>query len=380
MARAVIHIVTPEYPPAIGGVSDYAKQVARGLASAGQDVHVWCPGAGADALDDAVTVHRTLGSFRRADLERTGALLDRSARPRRLFVQWVPHAYGRRSMNVAFCVWIWRRAMKGDRIELMVHEPFLAFWTGTYRQAAAAAVHRVMTAILLQASGRVWVSIPAWERLLRPYTLGRHVRFAWLPIPTPLSAASPADAGEVRMRVGGGRPIVGHFGTFGSLITPALDELLSLVLARRPDACALMIGAGSSEYAARFSAKRADLAPRVHATGPLDRAELANHIAACDVLMQPYPDGVSSRRTTAMAGLFLEVPVVTTSGHLTESFWEHDRVAQLVPAGDWPALADRVTHLLGDRGARRHLTDHARAFYDRTFAVRHTVAALTAAT
>ncbi len=41
---AIIHLLTPEYPPAIGGVGDYARQVAQGLAEAGDDVHVWCPG------------------------------------------------------------------------------------------------------------------------------------------------------------------------------------------------------------------------------------------------------------------------------------------------------------------------------------------------
>ena len=38
------HIVTGEYPPARGGVSDYTFAIANGLASAGDEVNVWCPG------------------------------------------------------------------------------------------------------------------------------------------------------------------------------------------------------------------------------------------------------------------------------------------------------------------------------------------------
>ena len=38
------HLVTSEYPPDIGGVSDYTAQLARALAGAGDEVHVWCPG------------------------------------------------------------------------------------------------------------------------------------------------------------------------------------------------------------------------------------------------------------------------------------------------------------------------------------------------
>ena len=380
MAKSPIHILTPEFPPAIGGVSDYANQLSSALATAGEHVHVWCPHARAARSGDPVTVHPTLGSFGRADLACTGARLDQFPAPRRLLVQWVPHAYGHRSMNLMFCIWLWRRSRKGDRIELMVHEPYLAFWPGTWRQTLAAAVHRLMTTILLQAAARVWVSIPAWEPRLKAYALGRRLPFAWLPIPTPLRDANAAQVSEVRARIGGGRPVVGHFGTFGSLITPALDEVMALILARRPDAHAILIGAGSSQYASRFAATHADLSLRVHATGSLDLASLASHIAACDVLVQPYPDGVSSRRTTVMAGLSLGVPVVTTRGHLTEDFWERDGVVRLAQVGDWPGLADHVTGLLADGGARSQLTDHARAFYDRMFAVRHTIAALTTTT
>ena len=39
------HIITGEYPPAPGGVSDYTEAVAAGLAAAGDEVHVWCPAA-----------------------------------------------------------------------------------------------------------------------------------------------------------------------------------------------------------------------------------------------------------------------------------------------------------------------------------------------
>ncbi len=68
------HIITGEYPPAIGGVSSYTQLVAEGLAAAGDAVHVWCPGetetGGGDA--NGVTVHRALGRLSSADLQRAG--------------------------------------------------------------------------------------------------------------------------------------------------------------------------------------------------------------------------------------------------------------------------------------------------------------------
>ena len=36
--------------------------------------------------------------------------------PRRLFVQWVPHGFGYKSLNMPFCLWVWRRARGGDSV------------------------------------------------------------------------------------------------------------------------------------------------------------------------------------------------------------------------------------------------------------------------
>src|SRR5271168_5022585 len=129
-----LHIITPEYPPQSGGVSDYTAQVAQGLAQEGEEVHVWCPGAERISLSEGtVHVHRALGHVTAEDLRNVGEQLDRFPAPRRILVQYVPHGYGRRSMNVPFCTWLWRRAQQGDSIEIMVHEAFLNF-EGSWRQ------------------------------------------------------------------------------------------------------------------------------------------------------------------------------------------------------------------------------------------------------
>ncbi len=51
-------------------------------------------------------------------------------------------------------------------------------------------------------------------------------------------------------------------------------------------------------------------------------------------MIQPYPDGISSRRTSAMAGLALGLPIVSTSGHLTETIWAEHAAVVLTPIGD----------------------------------------------
>ena len=86
-------------------------------------------------------------------------------------------------MNLPFCLWLWHRAVRHhDAVEVMIHEPYLAFGEGSWKQSGVAVVHRLMTMVLLKAARRVWMSIPAWEACWRPYTLGRALQFRWLPV------------------------------------------------------------------------------------------------------------------------------------------------------------------------------------------------------
>ena len=371
-----IHFVTSEYPPMLGGVSDYTHQIATELARKGIAVHVWGPSGITAQSGSPVVVHAELGQFRSADLRRAGSLIDTFPSPRRLIVQWVPHGYGRRAMNLPFCVWLWRRAVAGDSIELIVHEPFVTF-SGGARQYALAGVQRVMTLMLLSAARRVWVTTEAWTPLLEPYLSTRATRIESLPVPSSLAPADPAAVDRVRTRYApGDTKLVGHFGTHGSFVTPLLEGVFPLVAAANASARFLLIGTDSEEFQSALVANHRDLAGRVSATGALHTHDLPAHIGACDVLLQPYADGVTTRRTSTMAGLFARVPVVSTSGKLTEGLWFAEAPLKLAPVNDPRAIADHVLQLLDDPAERRRQADAARAFYDRWFDLRHTVAAL----
>ena len=372
----MIHFLTPEYPPRHGGVGDYTHQIATELARAGETVHVWGPSGSVSEPGSAILVHPELGRFRPADLRRTNSLLDAYPSPRRLIVQWVPHGYGLRAMNVPFCLWLWRRSVAGDSIDLVVHEPFMTF-SGGIRQWVVAGAQRAMTMIIMSAARRVWVTTPAWTPLLEPYQSRLGTAIQWLPVPSNLP---PADAGSVdgvRTRYASGKGgLVGHFGTHGPLVTSLLGDAIVLAAEAYPSAHFLLIGSGSDAFRSALVVRDRSLADRVSATGSLNPAELAAHIAACDVLLQPYPDGVTSRRTTAMAGLFARVPVVTTQGMLTERFWQEEMPVKLASVGDVRAIVQHVLQLLADPVERRRQADAGREVYDRWFDVRHTVAAL----
>lgn len=374
------HILTSEYPPDVGGVSDYTKHVAEGLARAGDEVHVWCPRPADEGGAPNLHVHSDMGEIGPGDLQRIDRLLNRFPAPRRVLVQWVPHGFGYHSMNLWFCLWLARRAWRGDRVELMVHEPYLEFGRGPVRHMVMACVHRVMTMVLLAASCRVWMSIPAWEERLRPYALGRTLSMRWLPVPGCVSSIGRDAIAIVRHKYASeGQPLIGHFGTYGREVSALLEERLPAILDGHARPSVLLIGRGSEAFRRVLLTRNLTWASRVHATGYVSADELSTAIAACDLFVQPYPDGISSRRTSAMTCLASGRPVVTTRGHLTESLWTGSNAVVHSDVGDAASFVTSVERLLGDRDECRCIGDRGRQLYQELFSVEHIVSVLRAA-
>ena len=376
------HLITGEYPPDVGGVSDYTRALAEGLADRGCDVHVWCPTAAGESPHHAgVTVHAVAGSWTRPDLRRLDAQLDATPAPRRLLVQWVPHAFGRRSLNVAFCAWVRSRGRRGDRVDLIVHEAFLGFGEGSWRQDAAAAVHRLMVTLLLQVTTTAWVTIPAWAASLRRYTWGRHVRFCWLPVPSSVPVDDHhADVQEVRSRFDRDALVIGHFGTYNVQSRRDLTTILPKLLDRHPSAAVLLLGRDSDGCREAVISRHPQHAGRIIATGALDPRTLSHALQACDVMAQPYSDGASTRRTTLMAALAHGLPTVTTIGRLSDKTWTQADAVVGVPVGNPEAFVDAVGDLMADPGRRAQLGERARQLYATRFDGAHTISALLADT
>ncbi|MFL5383117.1 MAG: glycosyltransferase [Longimicrobiaceae bacterium] len=372
-ARAAWHLVTGEYPPGGGGVAAYTRELAHALAAERLEVHVWAPTPAPST--GAVAVH-PLPGFGRAGLRALDAGLDAAPAPRRILVQYAPQAFGRRGMNVAFCRRVLRRARRGDEVRVMFHEPFVEFSLAHPRRNPVAAAHRLMAVLLLRAASAAYVSTPAWERLLRPWAPRSLGPMRWLPIPSTLPRVhDPGAVAALRAGVGADRPgvrVVGHFGTYGGMVAPLLEPALRAILGPPSRSVALLLGEGGPAFAARLQAAEPRLRGRVAAPGRLDAERLSLHLQACDLAVQPYPDGVTARRTTAMAALANQVPLVTTRGRFTEPEWGAAGVA-LVPAGDPGALAAAALDLLDDAPRRRALARAGHDLYLREFSMGRTL-------
>jgi glycosyltransferase involved in cell wall biosynthesis len=376
------HLITGEYPPQPGGISDYTLLVASGLAEAGGEVHVWAPPAGGDATAvPGVTVHRGAGSWSGADLARLDAALDGFPCPRRLLVQYVPNAYGRRGMNLDFGRWLRRRARRGDSVRTMFHEVRYILQPGDrLARRLLVAVQKRMARMILGASSHAYITVPAWAELLREAAPGRLPPIAVAPVPSTIPAVDdPAGVAEVRRRYApGGEAIVGAFSTF----RPSVEAILAGVLPgllRRPGRVGLLLGRNGEAVAARIAAGHPGLSGRLFATGGLPPEDVSRHLQAAELLIQADAGGLCAKQTTTMAALANGRPIVAGAGRLTEPSWAEDRCVALAATAEPADLLRVAEACLADPAERARLGEAARSAYARRFSIGRTVAVLTGA-
>src|SRR5258708_781423 len=95
MVAPTWHIITGEYAPAHGGVAEYSRSVARALAAAGTNVHVWAPPTGGRLTGDpGVRLHELPDGYGPRGLGALARAMRREPTPRLVLVQYVPHAFG----------------------------------------------------------------------------------------------------------------------------------------------------------------------------------------------------------------------------------------------------------------------------------------------
>jgi glycosyltransferase involved in cell wall biosynthesis len=93
-------------------------------------------------------------------------------------------------------------------------------------------------------------------------------------------------------------------------------------------------------------------------------------------MVQPYPDGITTRRTSVMAPLANGVATVSTVGRLSERIWSETGAVALAPAGSPRDLADRVVQLVEQPAGRAALGQAGRRAYDAHFSIERSVDAL----
>ena len=290
-------------------------------------------------------------------------------RPDVVNLQYEPHLYHRWGVNLGLPLAMLLLRLRGTRLLTTVHEPFVPLTN--WKWWCTGPVQRLALALLISASRKVLVSIEAWTRLFQRVFFWRGEDFVWVPvgsnIPDTPAPHERREAIRAGLGVSGDGVLLGSFSPLGSgkrldLLFQAWDRL-----ARRwPSVSLALIGVTREEVLQRHPGIPAE--GRVICTGFISAQEASWLLSCLDVFLAPYVDGISTRRTAAIAAMAHGIPIVATRGHLTDSSLFEASPIRLVDPDSAEALADAVEELLGTDRERKRISGLTRGFYERYFA------------
>jgi len=259
----------------------------------------------------------------------------------------------------------------------MFHEATVPWRSGQpIKLQVLALVTALMAMLMARAASVIFVAIPAWkERLAR---FAGNTQMKWMPVPSNVPVAEDADAIAAKRRELNAKTIIGHFGTNENSISRLLNLVIPQLLEALPDAKLLLIGRDSAALKEIISQAKPAIVNRIYATGGLPEKSASVALSSCDLMLQPYPDGVSTRRGSVMAALAHQRAVVTTAGAFTEPLWSESPAVALAGVGDDRAICAEVKRLTMDEFERRTIALSGKRLYDKRFALRHTIEALRA--
>jgi glycosyltransferase involved in cell wall biosynthesis len=167
-----------------------------------------------------------------------------------------------------------------------------------------------------------------------------------------------------RLKIPDGRFVLGMFGS------ARFDRNLRWVKSaagalRDAKADAMLLYVGADGAAVRDAVTEIP----VLAEGPLPGEEASRRLAAMDLYLAPFSDGVSTRRTSMLSGLQHGLPVVATRAEATDEVLLREDGRGLVLAGIDPTeqFAARVRELWLNPELRRRIALGGLELYEREF-------------
>jgi glycosyltransferase involved in cell wall biosynthesis len=338
----------------VDGILDYAGGLGKALATL-------------YGLDVKMVVRRSTGwSIRQlkpgdgAEI-RARSLHDALERVEALILHYNPFSWGRRGFAPELVPLLARLRRRRRRlvVGILAHERYVDMHG--LRWTLMGGWQRVQFLAILRFADVAWSSTETWTEILRGQT---SARVAQIPICSSLPDRRAArTSSRQQLGVDESTLVVAAFGTnHPSRLISHVELAVAAMAGAGLRVTLLNLGAGAPPITVPASGVR------VVAPGRLDASSLAEHLAAADLYLAPFVDGVSARRTTLMAALQHALPVAGTYGHLTDTIMRNARDALLLtPSADGAAFAAAACDLASDPDQRARRGGAARRFYETRF-------------
>ncbi len=342
------------FPPMEGGLPGHTDRLAAALSSHFEVTVVTSPGVERDRPFRVLADLGDWSSSRRI----SNAVQDADPKAPVLW-QYVPHMYGRGGVNLGLARVFREFRTAGRRQVALVHEIAAPFSWWPHRSWYALA-HRMMWRALASSADGLGISTAGWLEKLRA-TMERPDRLFLAPSPSNLPVlpveANHREKWRAGLGLGSARRVLGYFGTVGAgKQFEWVVRAWQMAREREPATALVVVGAKPA------LALNAEEARWFRGLGYLEEAEASAALQAIDLLVLPFVDGVSERRSSFMAGLAHGCPVVTTLGPATGSTLRGSVFFRGV-AVDCPELSAATSSLVSDEVECRRLGKAARTAY-----------------
>lgn len=363
-----IGLISGEYPPMEGGVGAFTQEIAKALAALGHTIHIITsrqarppsPERRIGALLEPVDIgfaqlHPRVRRWRWPSLATVADIVLRHELDV-VNIQYQAAAYHMRSPAANFLPWRLKGLVKTAVTFHDLRVPYLFPKAGRLRQKAVYFMAR-------QAHGCITTNEADYQRLQALL----ETPLAQIPIGSNITTYQPnhIEIEEVRDLWGlqSSDCLLGYFGFLNE--SKGADSLLHTLAGLDSSTHLLFIGGQTGSSDARnnesFLAQTRQLISelaldeRVHWTGFVPEQRVSTFLAAADLMVMPYRDGVSLRRGTLMAVLAHGRPLITTEPATSTPELVHGQNVWLVPAADQVALAQAIQTLLADPPLRQTL-------------------------
>ncbi len=278
-----VAILSPGYPDTPGGVTDHTARLVANWESSGAEVTV---------VGQCDT-----------DPEKAVAQLDTTS-IQGVLVQYVPFLYGRRGLSQYPERLAKSARTRGIRVTTFVHEP----WVPANRPQwwILSPLQKRQLRRVLGASDATVTAVPAWQQML-----GGSVELVYVGCVQP--AIEPPDVAGPLLEA----PVV--FSPFAAGLNWEWVSQTARELNSAPGL--IVVGADSADMR-RHSVVQRFYEPRWDCRGRLPADAVLNTLSCARLVLAPFVDGATGRRTSIAAALSVGAPVLSSRGHLFDSAFD----------------------------------------------------------
>lgn len=376
--KLIWHIICFRAPPMISSLGNYALTTALNLAHRGYKVYFWT-----SKLNDEISKNNpsnfTLQSLDDAEnspyTENLSHILENDKQHGKVLWYYEPNT------NKEFCqklkIWASKKP-KNTSFSLIIHKPLESSYTfSSLKNLYSYLKEKHLLKDLLGSVNEVFITAPYLkEKIKKLLRKEKKLPIHWLPLQSNIKYIKDEErAQNIRKAFAPeSQFLLGSFGSYHD--KPQVKELnkqIFLLLNKHPERFFLCLGRNSSDFVAKFKKFYPYLEAQIEATGELDYPAVSAHIQACDIMIQPYPNGITAKNTSLLTSLSHEKAILTTKGPRTESFWLNKNCLSLYEENSELDFLEKFDSIIYDSSIKKSLEKKAGQTYKNFFSPNKTI-------